>query len=69
MDLGIVHDVSCGLDVHSAVVAACLARSGPKGGPRYEERSFPTTQRGLKELREWLCAAGCRAVGMKATGV
>lgn len=69
MDLEIVHEVACGLDVHFAVVAACLARSGPKGGPRYEERSFPTTQRGLKELREWLCAASCQVVGMEATGV
>lgn len=69
MDLEIVHEVACGLDVHFAVVAACLARSGPKGGPRYEERSFPTTQRGLKELREWLCASGCQVVGMEATGV
>ena len=69
MDLDIVHDASCGLDVHSAVVAAFLARSGYKGGPHYEERSFLTTQRGLRDLREWLCAAGCRAVGMEATGV
>lgn len=69
MDLEIVHQVACGLDVHFAVVVACLARSGPKGGPRYEERSFPTTQGGLKELREWLCRADCEAVGMEATGV
>jgi transposase len=69
MDLEIKHDVACGLDVHFAVIAACLARTGPKGGPRYEERSFPTTQRGLLELRDWLVAADCRAVGMEATGV
>lgn len=69
MDLEIVHAVACGLDVHAAVVAACLVRSGPKGGPKHEERSFPTTQRGVNELREWLVAAGCQAVGMEATGV
>ena len=50
----IIHPVACGLDVHLVVVAACLARSGPKGSPVYEERSFPTTRRGLRELRDWL---------------
>ncbi len=65
----VIHPVACGLDVHLAVVVACLARSGPKDGPGYDERSFPTTQRGLRELREWLLAAGCQAVGMEATGV
>jgi len=65
----IIHPVACGLDVHLVVVAACLARSGPKGSPVYEERSFPTTRRGLRELRDWLLAAGCEAVGMEATGV
>lgn len=69
MDLEIKHEVACGLDVHSAVIAACLVRTGPKGGPIYEERSFPTTQRGLADLREWLVSAGCRVVGMEATGV
>lgn len=65
----IIHPVACGLDVHLAVVVACLVRSGPKGGPSYEERSFATTLRGLRELRDWLVAAECDAVGMEATGV
>lgn len=69
MDLEIKHDIACGLDVHFAVIAACLVRTGPKGGPCYEERSFPTTNRGLKELLAWLLQAGCKAVGMEATGV
>lgn len=69
MDLDIVHEVACGLDVHFAEISACLARSGSKGGPRYEERRFPTTQRGLSALREWLVESGCQAVGMEATGV
>ena len=69
MDLEIIHEAACGLDVHFAVVAACLARSGPKGGPKYEERRFPTTQAGLRELKVWLLGAGCQTVGMEATGV
>jgi transposase len=65
----VIHPVACGLDVHLAVVVACLVRQGPKGGPNYEERSFATNLRGLRDLREWLVAAGCEAVGMEATGV
>ena len=65
----IINPIACGLDVHSAVIVACLVRPGPRGGPSYEERSFATTLRGLRELRDWLVAAGCQAVGMEATGV
>ncbi|HLP40200.1 MAG TPA: IS110 family transposase [Fibrobacteria bacterium] len=65
----IIHPIACGLDVHSALVAACLIRSGPQGGPCYEERSFATTLRGLRELRDWLQARGCQTVGLEATGV
>ena len=70
MDLeDIIYSVACGLDVHFAVIVACLIRTGPKGGPRREERSFPSTLQGLKALRDWLIAAGCQKVGMEATGV
>ena len=65
----VVHGVACGLDVHSAVVVACLVRTGPKGGPHYEERSFGTGLSELKELRDWLIASGCERAGMEATGV
>jgi hypothetical protein len=69
MDLEIKHEVACGLDVYSAIIAACLVRTRAKGGPKYEERSFPTTQRGLADLRAWLVSGGCEVVGMEATGV
>jgi transposase len=65
----IINPIACGLDIHSAVVVACLVRPGPRGGPSYEERSFQTSLRGLRELRDWLLAAECQAVGMEATGV
>jgi len=65
----IVHPIACGLDVHSAVITACLIRSGPHDGPSYEERSFPTHLAGLHELRDWLLLAECEAIGMEATGV
>jgi transposase len=65
----IVHLISCGLDVHVAVIFACLVRTGSQGGPQYEERQFPSTLRGLRELRDRLVQAGCTCVGMEATGV
>lgn len=69
MDLDVVHPKACGLDVHFTAIAACLAWTGPRGGPRYEERGFPTNQAGLQALRAWLLEAGCPVVGMEATGV
>ena len=65
----VVHGIACGLDVHAALVVACLVRTGPNGGPRYEERSFGTGLAELKQLRDWLVASGCQMVGMEATGV
>lgn len=69
MDLEILFKVACGLDVHFAEIVACLVRTGPGGGPSYETRHFPTTLRGLTELRTWIIEAGCESVGMEATGV
>jgi transposase len=46
-----------------------LVTTGPKGKPKVEEREFPTNQKGLRSLREWLRSGGCQAVGMEATGV
>jgi len=70
MDLDeVVYTTAGGLDVHFAFVAACLVTTGPKGKPKVEEREFPTNQKGLRALREWLSAGGCEAVGMEATGV
>jgi transposase len=70
MDLDeVVYQVACGLDVHFTFVTACLVTTGPKGKPKVEERRFPTNQKGLNSLHEWLTENGCEAVGMEATGV
>jgi transposase len=59
----------CGLDVHQASVVACLL-VGPVGGkPRKEVRKFSTMTASLRELAEWLRAAGCTHVAMESTGV
>jgi transposase len=60
---------ACGLDVHQAVIVACLLVGKAKGKVSKEVRSFPTTTAGLLALRDWLKAAGCTHVGMESTGV
>ena len=59
----------CGLDVHQAVVVACLlkGKAGPKA--RREARSFGTHSADLAALRDWLAAEGCTQVAMESTGV
>jgi transposase len=60
---------ACGLDVHQAVIVACLLIGKAHGKVRKEVRSFATTTAGLLALRDWLKDAGCTHVGMESTGV
>ena len=60
---------ACGLDVHQAVIVACLLVGKANGKVRREVRSFATTTAGLLALRDWLKDAGCTHVGMESTGV
>ncbi len=60
---------ACGLDVHQAVIVACLLVGKAGGKVRKEVRSFATTTAGLLTLRDWLKDAGCSHVGMESTGV
>jgi transposase len=59
----------CGLDVHQAMVVACLLVGRPDQKPRKEVRTFRTVTRELLSMRAWLTAAGCTHVGMESTGV
>jgi transposase len=59
----------CGLDVHQAVVVACLLVGGAHQKPRREVRTFRTVTRELIALRDWLSAEGCTHVAMESTGV
>lgn len=60
---------SCGLDVHQAIVVACLLVGNANQRPRKEVRSFGTKTRELMDLRDWLRENGCTHVGMEATGI
>lgn len=64
-----VHSLCCGLDVHQAVVAACLRRVNEDGTVRLEHRTFDTTKRELTALTDWLVEAGCPLAAMESTGV
>ena len=65
----VFYDVACGLDVHFAFVAACVIFTGPKKRLKVEEKSFPTTRRGLLALKDWLAEHQVEVIGMEATGV
>jgi transposase len=67
--MDVIVERGCGLDVHQATVVACLLTGPPGSRPHKEIRSFRTLTAGLRELREWLKAAGCTHVAMESTGV
>ncbi len=60
----------CGLDVHKKSVTACVRVAKSKDDVvRQQIRQFPSTTRGLLELRDWLASFEVELVGMEATGV
>jgi hypothetical protein len=59
----------CGLDVHQAVVVACVLIGAPGKKPRKEVRTFRTFTNDLLALRDWLKDCGCTHVAMESTGV
>jgi transposase len=59
----------CGLDVHQAVIVACVLVGTAGRTVRCEVRSFATTTAGLLTLRDWLKQEKCSHVGMESTGI
>ena len=57
-----------GLDVHKAMIVACV-RQMSGGKAERECRTFETTTSGLLDLLEWLTESRCSHVAMEATGV
>jgi transposase len=64
----IMHERVAGLDVHKAMIVACV-RLMSGGKVERECRTFETTTNGLLDLLAWLTASGCSHVAMEATGV
>jgi transposase len=59
----------CGLDVHKQTVTACLLIGALDQQPRESLRTFPTTTKGLLELRDWLEQNDCTHVAIESTGI
>ena len=64
----VMHERVAGLDVHKAMIVACV-RIMSEGKVKRECRTFETSTAGLEALLEWLTASGCTHVAMEATGV
>jgi transposase len=66
--MDVMFECVAGLDVHKAMIVACVRRmSGGKA--ERESRTFETTTSGLLDLLAWLTASRCSHVAMEATGV
>ena len=63
-----MHERCAGLDVHKAMIVACV-RLTSGGKVNRECRTFDTTTAGLLALLAWLTESGCTHVAMEATGV
>jgi transposase len=63
-----MHQRVGGLDVHKAMIVACV-RIMAGGQASRTCRTFDTTTTGLEALRDWLTEQACTHVAMEATGV
>ena len=66
--MDVMHERVAGLDVHKAMIVACV-RLVSGGKVKRECQTFETTTSGLVSLLGWLTASGCTHVAMEATGV
>ena len=64
----VMHERVAGLDVHKAMIVACV-RIMSGGKMKRECRTLETSTAGLEALLDWLTASGCTHVAMEATGV
>ena len=64
----VMHERVAGLDVHKAMIVACV-RIMAGGKISRECRTFETSTAGLEALLGWLTESGCTDVAMEATGV
>lgn len=66
--MDVMYERCAGLDVHKAMIVACV-RLIVGGKVNRECRTFDTTTAGLLALLAWLTESGCTHVAMEATGV
>lgn len=66
--MDVMYQRCAGLDVHQHTVVACV-RLVEKHKVRHEVETFPTTVKGLADLKMWLLDQGCTHAAMESTGV
>jgi transposase len=66
--MDVMFESVAGLDVHKAMIVACV-RQMSGGKAERESRTFETTTSGLLDLLAWLTESRCSHVAMEATGV
>lgn len=66
--MDVIHERVAGLDVHKAMIVACV-RIMADGKADRTCRTYDTTTDGLKSLQAWLTEERCTHVAMEATGV
>lgn len=64
-----VQPLCCGLDVHQAVVAACLLCVNADGMRSLTHRIFNTTLRDLTALADWPTESACPLAAIESTGM
>jgi transposase len=69
VEMQVIVERGCGLDVGEAMVVACLLVGEAGQRPRKVIRTFRTFTRELRELRDWLLSEGCTHVAMESTGI
>jgi len=65
----VVHARCCGLDIHKALIVACVLLVEADGQVRKEVRRFTTMTDDVLRLADWLAALGVTHVAMESTGV
>ncbi len=66
--LKIVHQISCGIDVHKKFVVATIAATDVNNITTYKTKQFNTFTSDLIHLRDWISLNNCNEVCMESTG-
>ncbi|MDF2884209.1 MAG: family transposase [Clostridiaceae bacterium] len=66
--LKIVHQISCGINVHKKFVVATIAATDVNNITTYKTKQFNTFTSDLIQLRDWISLNNCNEVCMESTG-
>src|SRR5437588_5683043 len=69
MGMRVLYARCAGLDVHKALIVACLLLTASSGKTSKLVRTFASTTAGLSALADWLASQGVTHVAMESTGI